>query len=62
MKKRAALAALPLAVLLTACGASSPTAAPERAAFDGGSFGPGHNTVLDSAGTANRGGSFGPGH
>ena len=42
MRKRVLLAALPLAVLLTACTASSPTAAPDRPVFDGGSFGPGH--------------------
>lgn len=63
MKTRLLLCILPLAALLAACGTEMPTAtdAPERAAFDGGSFGPGHNTAAGSTSTA-PGGFIGSGH
>ena len=61
MRKRSFFAALPLAAFLTGCSAGNPTAAPDRALFDAGSFGPGHDAIVDGAGTASRGGSSGPG-
>jgi hypothetical protein len=62
MKIRALLSFLSLALVLAACGVDSPTAAPERPAHDGGSFGSGHDTTPDSVSTVGRGGSYGPGH
>ena len=72
MKKRTLLPALALTLAaLAACAGDGPTsAAPERASFDGGSFGSGHvvsppagstDTQVDSVGDE-RGGSYGSGH
>jgi ABC-type glycerol-3-phosphate transport system substrate-binding protein len=62
MKTRTLLSLLSLALVLAACGANSPTVAPERPAREGGSLGPGHDTTPDSVSTVNRGGSYGSGH
>jgi len=77
MKTRVLLRVVPLTVLLAACGSDIPTAtdAPERAAFDGGSLGPGHDAaaaggsygsghdaITGDSNAVEMGGSYGPGH